>query len=69
MSDSIFNEPLKDGGSVSGVRGGTTKFHDYNNLGVGHIKDQKTGERLANVNNFTETVDSMLPPAMRIKKG
>jgi len=60
----FFKTPLAEGGSISGVRGGETKLHDYNDLGIGHIKTQ-AGEKLATVNNFNSTVDSMLPDWMK----
>jgi len=63
-NDAFFKNPAKGGGSISGVKGGNTHFHDYNNLGIGHIKIQSTGKKIP-VNNFNDTIDSLLPPSMK----
>jgi len=67
MSDDIFfNKPTKSGGAIKGVKGGSTHFHEYTEgLGIGHIKDQKTGKIITTVNNFNEEVNKLLPDWMK----
>lgn len=55
-----------DIGKESGVPHCSTKSHEYTmGLGIGHIKLQKTGERVTGYNNFNDTVDSLLPDWMK----
>lgn len=59
-SELMFRDLRPNGSIISGVRGGATHFHDYHDLGVGHIKVQPDGKPI-HVNNFTRTVDPLLP--------
>jgi hypothetical protein len=51
-----------------GVKGGATHNHDYDNLGIGHIrlqsKSSKKKEPRYSYNNFNETVEALMPDWM-----
>ncbi|MBL7053747.1 hypothetical protein ISS06_00905 [Patescibacteria group bacterium] len=60
----VYRTPCGDG-SITGIRGGVTHNHDYNDVGIGHVKDQRSNEIIGNYNNFNDKIDSLLPPWMK----
>jgi len=63
MND-FFKKPSSDGTPITGVRGGITHNHEYG-IGIGHIRDQRTGQLISTYNNFNREIDSMLPTWMK----
>ncbi|MCX6745116.1 MAG: hypothetical protein NTX82_06350 [Candidatus Parcubacteria bacterium] len=59
----LWTKKLKDGSTLRGIVGGETHVHDYNDLGIGHVKIQSSGQKYP-INNFNETVESKLPDWM-----
>ena len=59
-NSAFFCSALPNGGVVHGIRGGDLHVHDYDDLEIGHIKDQTTGKVVGRFNNFNSKIDELL---------
>jgi len=58
----LWQRYLADGSLLEGIKGGETHVHDYNELGIGHVRLQ--GGNRYPFNNFNETVEAKMPDWM-----
>jgi len=63
LSSGLWSKKLSDGSTLRGIKGGVTHTHDYNDLGIGHIRLQSEKKGYP-YNNFNETVGAMMPDWM-----
>ncbi|MCX6796476.1 MAG: hypothetical protein NTW06_03170 [Candidatus Falkowbacteria bacterium] len=60
-----FTANLKDGSRISSFEHSQVHLHEFEpGLGIGHLKDQFTGEKITTVNTFNKRVNAMLPDAI-----